>query len=356
MDKLSVLVIAKATPSMGGTYNYTRSLIQQLGQSDDLYVEVVAVDGAIAGLSVISSKYSFSKLASCILRQSSFDAVFCPTYFLPLFLFRGAKFVTIHDFQERYLPRNFSVIQHLWRRFTHFMTELATPTYICESEHVRLDIIKFIGVPSARISIAKVPSLVAEFDISLAVSDNTVRDVDLFYPAKFWKHKNHIIILKALTFLKNKNIIVNATFTGGSIKSNRMMYSLVSKYELSDQISILGAVSFDEIIRLYGRTKILVMPSYFESISIPIYEAFSAGVAVIASSLPGIREQCGSAACYFDCDDEITLADNIVRLLTDQEEYALKVANGRKVLEDLAAENYADRFKALVLKNYSARS
>ena len=346
-----MLIIAKATPVMGGTFNYTRSIIQLLSESDKFEVEVVSADVTIGGRSVTCSKLSIPQLISYILRQRSFDAVFCPTYFLPLFLFRGSKFVTIHDFQERYLPENFSAMQRLWRRFTHFMTELANPTYLCESEYVKSDITKFIGVPSSRIAVAKVPSLMSEFDKSLAALGNTLRDLDVFYPAKFWKHKNHIIILKALALLKSKGVVVNATFTGGAKRSNGVMYSLVNEYQLSDQVTILGAVSFDEIIQLYRRAKLLIMPSYFESISIPIYEAFSADVAVIAASLPGIKEQCGNAVCYFDCDDEITLADNIIGLLTNEEEYASKVKNGRKVLEDLATENYVERFREIVLSN-----
>jgi glycosyltransferase involved in cell wall biosynthesis len=356
MDKPTVLIIAKATPSSGGTYNYTRSIIQQFSQSEALSVEVVSIDGAIGGDSVVCTRYSFFKILSYILYRRRYSAVFCPTYFLPLLFFRGPKFVTIHDFQERYLASNFSTVQHLWRRLTHLVTELAAPTYICESEYVKRDIIKFVGVPSCRISILKAPALIGDFNENLIIPGGVAKDIDIFYPAKFWKHKNHIVILKAMALLKSKNIIVNATFTGGPIEGNAAMRSLVAKYELADQVNILGPVSFEEIIRLYGRAKVLVIPSYFESISIPIYEAFSAEVAVIASSLPGIREQCGSAACYFDCDDEIKLAENIALLLNDKEEYALKVESGRRVLKNLLAENYADRFRDIILRHCSYRN
>jgi len=235
------------------------------------------------------------------------------------------------------------------------VTEFATPTYICESEYVKRDIIKFSGAPSCRISILKAPALIGQFNTNLNISGGVAKDIDIFYPAKFWKHKNHIVILKAIALLKSKNIIVNATFTGGPIEDNALMRSLVTKYDLLDQINILGPVSFEEIIRLYGRTKLLVIPSYFESISIPIYEAFSAEVAVIASSLPGIIEQCGSAACYFDCDDEMKLAKNIALLLSDEEKYALKIESGRRVLKNLLAENYANRFRDIIQRHYLYR-
>ena len=200
MDKIRVLIIAKATPSSGGTYNYTRSVIKQLSQSDDLDVRVISLHCAIGEDSASVAKYSFINVVSSIFRQRRFDVVLCPTYFLPLFLFRIPKFVTIHDFQERYLTENFSLLQRLWRRFTHFVTELASPTYICETEYVKRDIMKFVGVISARISVVKAPALVAEFNSSLTITGNTFRDIDIFYPAKFWKHKNHTVILKALAY------------------------------------------------------------------------------------------------------------------------------------------------------------
>ena len=56
----------------------------------------------------------------------------------------------------------------------------------------------------------------------------------------------------------------------------------------------------DDLQAIYKLATALVMPSLFESVSIPIYEAFQAGIPVLASNILAIPEQVGDAGLLFD--------------------------------------------------------
>ncbi|MFB7496089.1 glycosyltransferase family 4 protein [Streptomyces sp. NPDC056161] len=65
---------------------------------------------------------------------------------------------------------------------------------------------------------------------------------------------------------------------------------------------------------VYGRTRVLLMPSTTESYGRAGVEAMHCGIPVIASPLPGMREAFGTAAVYVDRDDTARWVAEIRRL------------------------------------------
>lgn len=54
---------------------------------------------------------------------------------------------------------------------------------------------------------------------------------------------------------------------------------------------------------VYDETKILIMPSKYESWGLTASEAMANGIPVICTPTPGLKENCGDAAIYVDRDD-----------------------------------------------------
>lgn len=55
--------------------------------------------------------------------------------------------------------------------------------------------------------------------------------------------------------------------------------------------------------RVYGRTRVLIMPSSYESWGRTGVEALASGIPVVASPTPGLRESLGDAGIFVDRDD-----------------------------------------------------
>lgn len=92
---------------------------------------------------------------------------------------------------------------------------------------------------------------------------------------------------------------------------------LIDQLNVRDDIAMLGEVNYSKLHQLYRMCDVFVCPSYSESFGHPLVEAMASGLPVISASLPVHREICGDAAVYFDVFDERNLAEQCVRVLTD---------------------------------------
>jgi len=156
----------------------------------------------------------------------------------------------------------------------------------------------------------------------------------LFYPANFWAHKNHKLIVEALKHIKeNHGLKIPVVFIG----SNQVNHSvfgyireLVDEYGLTEQVYYPGYVSNKDMVGLYKLAEALVMPTYFGPTNIPYLEAFMLGCPVIGSDIRGVREQIGDAGLLVDVDSPEDLAAAIVRIWNDE-----------KLREELRQKGYA---------------
>ena len=66
----------------------------------------------------------------------------------------------------------------------------------------------------------------------------------LYIPNQFWRHKNHIVVLDAVSILKKRNIYFNIIFTG-ELRDNRNsnyydeFLNHLNNTDISDQVFVL---------------------------------------------------------------------------------------------------------------------
>ena len=187
------------------------------------------------------------------------------------------------------------------------------------------------------------PSLTSKVKRKYHLPDNFI-----FYPANFWPHKNHKLILKALSILKEKSIIIHCVFTGSIIQEwgefNKII-ELSRTLNIETQIHYLGHVNDDEIPVLYQLSSALVMPTYFGPSNIPYLEAFSLGVPVITSQVRGIIEQVGDAAILVNPDSSDDLADAIAMVMNNKEIREKLIKNGYLVIESWTVSDFIKELK-----------
>lgn len=70
----------------------------------------------------------------------------------------------------------------------------------------------------------------------------------------------------------------------------------------------------NDIKAIYRQTRILIMPSEYESWGRTATEAMCSGIPVISSGTPGLRENCGKAGIYLDREDVKAWVDKIEEL------------------------------------------
>lgn len=92
---------------------------------------------------------------------------------------------------------------------------------------------------------------------------------------------------------------------------------------------------------VWAETRILLMPSAYETWGMVGVEAMTNGIPVIAHPTPGLRESLGDAGIFVDRDDARAWADEIERL-DDPAEYEVASKAARKRADDLQVVFAAD--------------
>lgn len=361
-------VLALAGPDNGGTYQYTLSMLQALrhvqGFDITLYGDPRNPDLVDTGFKI--SPFSESRagqvaaLAACRLglRLSEpftrDDIIIAPIYSLALLRTSKPFAYALHDLQEQYYPKNFAWWQRAWRRQIHQALLSRTERVICESRYVRNDIVRFFGTDERRIVVMPAPPQLHFSSPQSRARCEAVRtrlrlpERFLLYPAQFWPHKNHLRLLEAFRGAVEKIPDLGLVLTGKKREAYFEVMRAVERLGLQQQVWHLGYVAPDELQAVYQLATALVMPSLFESVSIPIYEAFQLGTPVIASNILAIPEQVGDAALLFDPTEVASIRGAMLEIVGNQQ-MALELADrGAARMRAMTAQRYAGELQALL--------
>jgi glycosyltransferase involved in cell wall biosynthesis len=104
-----------------------------------------------------------------------------------------------------------------------------------------------------------------------------------------------------------------------------------------------------DIRNVFRRTRVLLMPSDYESYGRVGIEAACAGIPTIAHPTPGLKEAFGDAAIFCDRNDVQAWKDQLERLLTDETYYKRWSNRGLELAASLTPESEFDRLEMALL-------
>ena len=241
---------------------------------------------------------------------------------------------TLHDMQERYYPEFFSRYERFSRWLNSRTLAKSANKIICESEFVKKDIIKFIGVDRSKIHIIQSPPeafLTLEYNETqcerIRVKYN-LPEKFIFYPAQCWFHKNHIKLVEAFNIVQKNIVDIYLILTGAQQNNYHNLINKINELGLYYKVIHLGYIDYEDLPYFYKMSQMLVMPTLFESISIPIYEAFSLKVPVCSSNVVALPEQVGDAGLIFNPNDLNDMAEKMMIYLNDENLRAEKAKKG----------------------------
>jgi glycosyltransferase involved in cell wall biosynthesis len=371
---MQIGILALTYRHHGGVFQYHQTLVQSLSLLVErgFEITVVASDEFAASIEALSStvqtmRISLNPLKKHILDLGRYTGLPLPIQFPKLDLLVSPNIsllpvslsipfvVTIHDFQYKYYPSLFPHYKRWARGYQYPKAASHAKHVVCESMHVRDDLVRFTGVAPDKISIIQSPpsrrivdqpsSIAEKAASSLRVS---LPNAFLFYPAALWEHKNHIRLLRAIALIREQyGLSIPLVLVGAKRSSYDSVMRAVQELGLSDLVHFKGYVPDEHIGYLYRQATALVMPTLFESVSLPIWEAFMFGTPVIASNVCALPEQVGNAGVLFDPFDESDIANKVLLVWKDGSLRKQLVQNGFARVKELTIENYANRWQKL---------
>jgi len=366
---MNVGIFIKALhPESGGGYIFQEEVLKSLcelseqtrhsfviffsGKKEDLPLELCR-----ANITVVPSRYNwYRKILSGlsathigrdiqnIFRRniSSISPSLIKKYRIEFFWFPTSHFLgvvdvpymtTVWDLQHRlqpWFPEVSAGGEWIFRE-EYYRNVLQRATYVIAGTNAgKEEIMRFYGVSPERVKLLPHPTPVFSFAKKIG-KDSTIlvklglKPGYLFYPAQFWPHKNHYVLIKAMEHLKKKfNVKIDLVLTGSDKGNRPYIEELATQSALRDQIHFAGFVSQQDLQSLYQHALALVYPTFFGPENLPPLEAFALGCPVIASRVSGAEEQLSDAPLLFDPSDHTQLAKHI-KLLVDKKGVSAKL-------------------------------
>lgn len=173
-----------------------------------------------------------------------------------------------------------------------------------------------------------------------------------YVPNQFWKHKNHKIILEAITLMKKIQHHVFVVFSGNTEDLRdpnhfRSLEKIIQENDLSANVRILGVIPYEHVVALIRQSIAVINPSLFEGWSTTVEEIKSIGKRMILSDLDVHKEQAPNGAVFFERNNAVQLADIL------HVEFEKKIAGPDRDRECKAAEIQTAREYEFAMQFYT---
>lgn len=170
----------------------------------------------------------------------------------------------------------------------------------------------------------------------------------LFYPAQFWKHKNHENLLRAIAMLRPSIPDIALVLVGSQKNAAAGVAALIGELGLEDCVWRLGYVPEQDMPALYRNARGMVMPSFFGPTNIPALEAIAMDCPVAVSGIYAVPAQLGDAALYFDPSSVDSIAAAVRALWTDDALVATLRSRHAEVVARHTTAVFAGRVRAIL--------
>ena len=218
------------------------------------------------------------------------------------------------DFQERLFPEFFSLKDRVVRRINNYFLVRHSTIIVVSSKTIYNQFFKFYGkrfITKVRILRFVPRPLLLKANVG-KIKKKLPRNF-FYLPNQFWRHKNHFVVLRALNYLKKKNIEVFVVSTGHTYDRRWPNYfnsikNYILKNKLENNFIILGNIKKKFVNYIYFLSLAVINPSLYEGLSTSVEEAKLLNKKIILSNIATHKEQANSNCFFFNTNDYKRLA------------------------------------------------
>ncbi len=341
MESIGINLLWLEPGGVGGSENYTLSLLRAVSDVDPLDMELVLYGPQTILDHHPDIGHRFEFIVAPNLHAKKLGRVAAEHTWLSrhtgrhhLMHYAGGvlpknapaqSILTILDLQPLDLPENFSRMKRTWLgqmipRSVHDAKLITVPSKFTAQ---RLE--ELLGVPREVIRVVPF-GIRPRSSTQTSIGDNPV----VLYPAIGYAHKRHCDLVEA--FVSVRAAVPNArlVLTGGPGPLTETVREQIATCGLGDAVEITGWISESEMQDWYSRAAVVAVPSEYEGFGLPALEAMNHSTPVVVTAAGSLPEVVGSAATVVPVRDPDALAAAIVAVLTNREKAAEMAVAGAK--------------------------
>lgn len=297
-------------------------------------------------LDIIRKRLGFPKKIehpySLFLRQNRVDCLFLKGIIGPGFNVPVISWIA--DFQCLHLPEMFSPDEIKQRCSIYSRVTDYADSVVLSSKSAWQDLERFdpTSMEKARILsfVAHVPTSTYDTDPTWVCAYYHLPQRFFYLPNQFFKHKNHLVVLEALTLVKTEYPEITVVCTGLTTDFRNPLFfekfqEMVAERGLANQFIHLGVVPQEHVYQLMRQAQAVLQPSLFEGWSTSIEEAKSLGKGMIVSNLPVHCEQNPPGSIFFNPHKPEELAAYLIKFFQEKApgpDYELETQARRELL------------------------
>ena len=239
--------------------------------------------------------------------------------------------VTMHDLLFVKHPELFPAFDRMMYRKKYLSSCHIADRIIAVSELTKRDLLELTDIDAGKVEVVY-QGCRPEFKVK--ASDEQKRNLKEKYrlPDQFLLNvgaieprKNQLLILKAL---QSGHIDMPLVIAGQSTDYLGELRSFIAQNQLQQQVTLLPDFPSSELPILFQSALIFVFPSIYEGFGIPVIEALTSGIPVIAATGSCLEESGGQSSVYVSPNDENELAEHLQQLLNNEVQRNLMIQNG----------------------------
>ena len=246
------------------------------------------------------------------------DVLFAPYYCGPLFT-SVPQVVCLHDISFALFPQDFPSWIHFKPKLLARPTSRAAARVVTVSEFSRQEIIRTYGLAPDKVVVVP-PGSASSLRQCLSAAEGTLLvpgETPFFlFVGSLLPRRQVDLVIRALAQLPPDYhlVVVGESNPAKQVSLKR----IAQQYEVADRVQCLGHVSDPVLDDLYRRAVALVLPSTYEGFGLPVLEAMTHGLPVVAWDIPVMREVAGDAAVLVQSGDVAGLTQALLQLGIDR--------------------------------------
>jgi len=289
--------------------------------------------------------------------SSDYDFLYTPTD-LTAYNFKIPTLCSLHDIQQVHFPQFFSKNQ-LLERFITFNACVENVSFMqASSFFMQSDFMKYFPILKKE-NIVVIPEgvnieqFMCENDLNEIKQKYHIPDEFIYYPGQLWPHKDHLTVLKAIKYLRDKyGVLVPLVITGAQYSASDRIFKFIDQNSLNNLVHYYGVLPYHEVRAIFRASTFVITSTLYESSSLPIREAAAANTAIIASDTePNIEVSKTLDINLFKTGDWLSLVSLLNKIWGDKELRKEQILQNNKAVEEYRWEKIAKQYIVFMENN-----